>query len=176
VEALAQLREFVRDEERHATVTYHLKYPNGGGVPYPAMGAYFPRQWDCVGAVMAFLKCDRVQLSPPWPFYVDEGLGYGYVNTDTMIKDADGPRHLFEDATKNGWKPYTGDIVVFPSKWGLLGRTPGHVGILSGNRKVVHCSPSNTRKLGHALAETDARVFLRRTDRRYLRYRHWIGE
>ena len=171
-EAIAFAKAWAAREAEKRSVYYHLEYPNGGGKPRPYTEVLLDRtdeQYDCVGAVMTILGCDRVQRAP-WPFYFDAKLGYGYVNCNTMIKDADGPEILFTDATKLPGGPQAGDIVVFGGR-NLVGH--GHVGFLTGNRMVVHCSPSNVRKLGHALAETEAGIFLSRKDRRYLRYRHW---
>lgn len=156
-------------EARKRAVFYHLEYPNGGGAPRPysaVLADTKDENYDCVGAVMTILGCDRVQRAP-WSLYFDVELGYGYVNCDTMIKDALGAKLLFEEV--KGAEVAAGDLVVFGR--GLFKH--GHVGFLTGDRKVVHCSPSNSRKLGHALAETGPEIFLARKDRRYLRYLHW---
>lgn len=164
-------------------VVYHLSYPNGGGVPRTpdkVLGDLLNESegWDCVGAIFTVLGADRVRLSPPWPFYVDHGMGYGYCNCDTAIQDADGPQLLFSDATKLPGGPIAGDIVVFGARTILGHRVPGahgHIGLLVGHKKVLHCSPSNVKKYGRALAITDANIFLNRKDRRYLRYNHWAA-
>lgn len=173
--AVAFARVWARSEGLARHVFYHLEYPNGGGVPqpYPEVDySRLPSQMDCVGAVFTILQCDRVRAAP-WPFYFDKKLGYGYANCDTVIQDADGPQLLFESVGRKGEPDVeAGDIVVFGR--GLLRH--GHIGFLSGYGRVVHCSPSNSKKLGHALAETPADIFLNHKDRRYLRYRHWLPE
>lgn len=152
-------------------------------------GDGYGEQWDCVGAVFTVMGCDRVRLAPPWPFYVDKKRGIGYCNCNTAIQDAGtyktslvdllkgrkgeyvpGPQLLFSDATKLPGGPVAGDLVCFGRS---LTSPHGHIGFLVGGGKVLHCSPSNKRKYGRALAITDASIFLNRKDRRYLRYNHW---
>lgn len=174
-EAVTFAREWARRQGQRSTVAYHLAYPNGGGVPFHHDAILLstprtPAQYDCVGAVCAILAIDRVQ-GPPWRLYFDKKLGYGYMNCDTIIKDAQGANVNFTEV--KGQDVKVGDIVVFGSKF--PGRH-GHIGFLSGGAQVVHCSPSNTRKLGHALAETSAGIFLNRKDRIYVRYNHWQAE
>jgi len=89
----------------------------------------------------------------------------GWLNTDSMLIDARTSKELFEIADK----PTPGDLIVYPSidydRDGDRERV-GHVGIVVdaaawvpgtfGGLRVVHCSAGNDRRLGRAIAETDA--------------------
>lgn len=99
----------------------------------------------------------------------------GHINTDSMILDAEGPQSVFR---KLG-RPRRGALIVIPSVFDAEGRrvSPGHVGVvvdvliaewddrlaaqnaLLSFVRVAHCSPRNQKRLGQAIAITDAALF-----------------
>lgn len=150
-----------------ATIRYRLADHQGGRDPHaPDCASHWTSAVkriplataDCAGFVAWCLGFDRYQP--------DRFSTYGgWINCDSAIIDARTSREWFEIAEK----PTPGDLIVYPSvdydRDGDRDRV-GHVGVIvdvsarvpgtfSGLR-VVHCSAGNDRRLGRAIAETDA--------------------
>ena len=151
-------------------IRYQLANGGGGGrnprAPTPAGpgGAV-----DCVGFTCWCSGFDRYQVD------FEVGGYKGWVNTDSAILDADGPRVLFEPADL----PRPGDWLVYGSHRENGKRVPGHVslivevpadwqpGELFGRLRVIDCSYSRG-----GVAERSGALWNARG--RVLRYRHYV--
>lgn len=111
---------------------------------------------DCSGAVFWAMHVSRIQ----------RGAADEHLNTDYMILDANGKKRRFVRVIS----PEPGDIVVYGRHVTGKGvRKPGHcaiiksveagVGAIWGRMRVLHCSSSNWRLGGGAIAETDAKIW-----------------
>lgn len=111
---------------------------------------------DCSGTLFWALHVSRIQ----------RGTIVEHLNTDYMIADARHKARRFARVIT----PERGDIVVYGRhvtgkgvrKVGhcamVLSVSPG-VGAIWGRMRVIHCSSSNWRLGGGAIAETDAKIF-----------------
>lgn len=110
---------------------------------------------DCSGFIAWALGLKRKQAS------------IGWVETSRICKDATGARKMF---TEVKGPPQPGDLLVYPDRVtqltlnGMPGRAKprvrqGHVGIWTDGPGVIHCSSSNYRKTGDAIAITGPGVF-----------------
>lgn len=94
----------------------------------------------------------------------------GYVNTDSMILDAEGPRSLLRPVST----PSPGTLIVMPSLFDEHGHrlSPGHVGVVVDSSlwypaaphplqliHVAHCSPRNHRRFHQAIGITSAELW-----------------
>jgi len=120
------------------------------GNPSPAAGG----QCDCTGFIAWCLGMSRKTSEA---FYVN--FNNGWIETTAVWTDVGKSVGIFEQI--NG--PKIGAIVVFPDKAGKQ----GHIGIISGAGKVIHCSSGNDKKFGDAIQETDMAVFNNRPDALY---------
>ncbi len=127
------------------------------------------RQCDCSGFVAWVLGYDRYRGDDVW------------INTDAILV---GKAGLFRTVPKEE-EVSVGDALVYGSVYVNGERRPGHVGVITEIApsfvrggpewwralKVAHCSPGNSRALGsgHAIAETDARIW--RSKGRIVRFR-----
>lgn len=131
---------------------------------------------DCIGFALWCLGIDRYQPVDgediDYPFYE------GWINTDSMLMDANGPRRYFEPVAY----PFPGCVIVYPSTYknGKRDRL-GHIGVVvsvKGSRakdiKVIDCNASLTRKLsGFAISETTAASFVSKPGALFVRAK-WI--
>ena len=128
---------------------------NGGMNPAAKSPADAKGLCDCSGFTAWVLGFPRLVKDP---FYL-RAAG-GWVNTTSIVKDADDPRGFFQRVALKDALP--GDLIVFP--WS--GGKPGHVGVITqvkgGQLRVVHCSPRNERMGLSAIAETGPAAFERR--------------
>lgn len=84
----------------------------------------------------------------------------GWINTDSAIIDARGPRQGFVEIPR--WQAAVGDWVVYGRRY--LGLAPGHVGIVTSTIPrlgiehwderlgIAHCSGSAQRRMGYAIS------------------------
>ena len=157
-------------EKARGAIGHGTLYRLGAGAPETA-----PHPWDeagacdCSGFVCWVLGISRFQ--PHLQFL--KSLNGGWMNTDGMYYDASLPAGLFSPEAS----PEHGSLIVYPShsyakKVGLNGSGPriGHVGILTDNRTVIHCSSSNFKLRGDAIEETDTEVFRNVLYTRYIRF------
>jgi hypothetical protein len=110
-------------------------------------------QCDCSGFVAWCLGVSR-QTNNPW-YRSQNG---GWFETTAVFKDCGTPFGFVDGVPWTRAEP--GMLVV----WGDHDGHQGHIGIVSevdaeGPAKVVHCSSSNWRALGDAIAETDSGIF-----------------
>lgn len=146
-------------------------YRLGAGAPYTALTpADESGACDCSGFVCWVLGISRHQ--PTLGFLVR--LNGGWVNTDGMVEDSTWPLGFFDRVPGD---PEPGDLLVYPSRsYAKLyqdypkGPTIGHVGIVTGKNRVIHCSAGNYRAKKDAIQETDPSVFTRVPYMRALRY------
>jgi cell wall-associated NlpC family hydrolase len=117
---------------------------------------------DCSGFVLWVLKISRHQ---PTLQFLQRDLGHCWLNTDGIICDARNPAGFFYAIPPTS-SPLPADIIIYPGNFyarqiGWKGKGPriGHVGILTGADKVIHCSSGNMRTYGDAIAVTDLSVF-----------------
>jgi hypothetical protein len=148
-------------------------YKLGTGGRHPDADAPWDhqRQCDCSGFVAWVLGYDRLQSDDVW------------INTDAILAGRAG---LFGPVAAA--EPVSvGDALVYGSIHVNGERRPGHVGIITEvaagfvrggpewwrDLRVAHCSPSNSRAFGsgHAIAETDARIW--RSKGRIVRFRRF---
>lgn len=146
-----------------------IKYLLGHGgkhpsFPHPGEPAFGPRVWaaDC-SAFAAWCLGLHASNEPGFPHFS------GDIATQSV----------WEAATKRtGWfefvdRPEPGDLAVYPNTYLLGVRVKvGHVGLVVQPQqgaefgwfasRVIHCSSSASKKLGHAIAETDARIWQKR--------------
>lgn len=99
--------------------------------PSPLDGA---GECDCSGFASWAIELDRK----------DDRIGGGWISTDSIVRDATGPRVLFEVLAPADCRP--GDLVVYPGRY-VGGRRVaiGHVGVIVeaadtiARCRVVHC-------------------------------------
>lgn len=135
-----------------------IKYRLGaGGMRAVADTPADSRGWcDCSGFTAWCLGFSRFSKDP---FHLR--VNGGWVNTDSIVRDARDVRGMFTEIPEALAMP--GDLIVFGKG---PGRRYGHVGVISqmGERRVarvIHCSPSNESKGLSAIAETSPEVFRR---------------
>jgi len=146
---------------------------------------------DCIGFVAWCLGLDRYQPLK-FPHYE------GWINTDSMLADARSGQTYFAPVAF----PKPGDLVVFGSVWGVLGRKPGHIGIVtsvpdgwtpddydvpavaSSKEKarlrkahwsrvgVIDCSPRHEKVHGYAVEEDNAGIWAARGS--FVRYTKFV--
>jgi hypothetical protein len=111
-------------------------------------------------------------------YYV--GLNNGWISTTAVWKDIGHttPNRKFDEYLFFPAPPIPGAIVVFPDRGGK----EGHIAILSGVNRGIHCSKGNDSRFRDAIQETDLEgIFGRRSDVRYGWYvglmpqPRWIG-
>lgn len=108
---------------------------------------------DCSGFVSWCLGMNRQTQEA---FY--RNYNGGWIETTAVWTDIGKSVGIFEQ--RDG--PVIGGIVVFPDANG----SQGHIGIISGPGKVIHCSKGNDNKFQDSIAETTLAVF-NRPDVRY---------
>lgn len=132
-------------------------YALGQGGRDPAL-PHPGRQCDCTGFVAWELGTPRRVPS-----------SIGWIETSRIVRDATGDRLLFGRV----YNPAPEDLIVYGDWTDATGRRrQGHVGVLSvvppgraddpewwNGLRVIHCSKGNWRRLGDAIAETDAEAF-----------------
>jgi cell wall-associated NlpC family hydrolase len=151
-------------------------YRLGAGAPASAPGPWDETgSCDCSGFACWVLGLSRFQ--PILGFL--KPLNGGWLNTDGMVCDALSPTGFFEQVAG---APLPGDLVVYPSWWyakqiyrahrpfGPNRPRIGHVGIVSGDQRVIHCSARNYNKYDDAISETDFTSFLSVAYFRYIRF------
>ena len=119
------------------------------GNPTPAAGG----QCDCSGFVAWCLGMSRLTKDA---FYV-HFIG-GWIETTAVWTDIGNSVGIFDQLDA----PKRGAVVVFPDALGHQ----GHIGIISGPGRVIHCSKGNDTHFGDAIQETEMDVF-NRPDARY---------
>lgn len=109
---------------------------------------------DCSGFVAWCLGQDR--------YFDFDGDGQReWIETTAVYDDATGAQFQFERVDE----AEEGDVIVYPDRKIEGKRHEGHIGIVSRIDEdgtpalVIHCSTGNQRKTGHAIAETNPRVF-----------------
>jgi hypothetical protein len=149
------------------------KLGTGGRHPEHAAPWDARRQCDCSGFIA-------------WIFGYDRYLGDDvWINTDAIVRQDAG---LYAAVAAED-EVVAGDVLVYGSTYLNGERRPGHVGMITEiaagfvrddadwwrQLKVAHCSPSNSRQLGlgHAIAETDARIW--RARGRFVRFRSFAA-
>jgi cell wall-associated NlpC family hydrolase len=147
------------------------EYRLGAGAPHQALSPYDQSgECDCSGFVCWALGIDRYQ---PTLAFLKKEIGHCWMNTDAIVADTriSAGLFLFPD------KARPGDLIVYPSlayarvaNAKAAGPKIGHVGILTGDRSVIHCSAGNMKAHGRAVWETDTEVFLRVPYARAARY------
>ena len=152
-------------------------YRLGAGAPHDALSPYdLSGACDCSGLVCWALGIARYQ---PTLAFLQAAIGHRWMNTDAIVADTAHPAGLFSMPDV----PRPGDLIVYPSynyalrnKLALVGDkrgpTIGHVGIITGDRSVVHCSSGNVKEHGRAIWETDNEVFRRVP---YMRIARYVG-
>lgn len=126
---------------------------HGGMNPQAPRAADHGGACDCSGFVAYCLGVSR-HIDNPWYVHTNGG----WVETSAIVRDCGTPYGLF-DAVE--WKrARQSDLLV----WGDHDGHQGHVGIVyevdeTGPRRVVHCSLSNWKAMGDAIAATDVRIF-----------------
>lgn len=160
---LDRAREWIGSQFIH----YHLAHPNGGTDPYrnphdPETGGC-----DCIGFAVNCAGFDRYQPGK-FPLYT------GYINTDSMVKEATSPVVTWDYGAKKGtkrvgrqWftvleKPEPGCFIVAASyrrKLPYPKRVIGHIGVVDDCSEwaaqglagitVIHCSSSNAKRPGN---------------------------
>lgn len=152
--------------------TYRL----GAGAPHDALSPYdLSGACDCSGFVCWALGIVRYQ---PTLAFLQAAIGHRWMNTDAIVADTRHPAGLFFPPVEAA-RP--GDLIVYPSynyaqRTGLAergdkrGPTIGHVGIVTGDKSVIHCSSGNVKEHGRAIWETDNEVFRRVPYTRIARY------
>ena len=152
-------------------IKYRLGY--GGKNPsfaHPGEPSFGSRAWtaDC-SAFVAWCLGLHASREPGFPHYS------GDIATQS----------IWEAATKRtGWfefvdRPEPGDLVVYPNTYLLKVRVGvGHVGLVVSASlgdpfasRVIHCNGTTSRKLGYAIAETDAGIWRKRG--RFVRFMRW---
>lgn len=109
---------------------------------------------DCSGYASWCLGLDRYQPT---------GIDGGWISTDSIVRDANGPHKLFRVVSIDGALP--GDLVVYPGRF-LAGKRVGigHVGVIVEPGatilacRVAHCAAS--RSVG-AVRVSDGRPWAR---------------
>jgi len=114
------------------------------GNPSPAAGG----QCDCSGFVAWCLGMSRQTRDT---FYVN--FNGGWIETTAVWTDTGKSVGIFEQLDA----PKRGAIVVFPDAMGKQ----GHIGIITGPGKVIHCSKGNDNHFGDAIQQTGLEVFTR---------------
>ena len=132
-------------------------YRLGKGGRRPADPTPFDRDGccDCSGFASWCLGLDRYQ-----PTAIDGG----WISTDSIVRDAQGPHRMFREVPIGDAKP--GDLVVYPGRF-VAGKRVGigHVGVIVEPGptilacKVAHCAAS--RSVG-AVRVSDGRPWSRR--------------
>jgi cell wall-associated NlpC family hydrolase len=125
-------------------------------------GAKASATCDCAGFVAWALGFDRKQPESDFP------LWGGWINTDSAMEESKRTQTWFLRTQV----PEVGGLIVFGSVRQNGKRTPGHIGIVTEvpagwagadgdyvRMKVVHCSGGNDRRLGHAIHETNGKVW-----------------
>lgn len=147
---------------RPKPIQYRLLKANGGKDPWaqhPADWSYGKRTptCDCSGFVAWCLGYPR-RLDGRW------------YSTDGMLRDARGARRVFEVIET----PELGCVAVYGGRWrGAERLRAGHVGIVTGvpaewsgnnwsDLEVTHCSSTNARRTGGAIAITDGLLWGRK--------------
>lgn len=127
---------------------------NGGRDPYaadPRSRGY--NSADCIGFAFWAFGIDRYQ--PDFPFYG------GWINTDSMMMDAMAKRMFFVPLAEIEY-PH---MIVYPSgtKQEVAAGLPriGHIGVAIDDKRVIHCSYSNDRLLGHGVDIGAPRIWTR---------------
>ena len=118
---------------------------------------------DCVGFAAWAAGFDRYQPA--------RATSYGgWLNQASMIMEAARPGGMFVELDE----PVLGCIGAIDNE----GKRVGHVGIVVGFKdgvpQVAHCSPSNERRVGQAIAVTSARVAFGSRQIHWLAIAPWV--
>lgn len=177
-ESLARARRMVRRK---------IKYNLGAGGRHPDDDSPdTERSCDCSGFIAWVLGYDRRQSPRDFP-----STG-GWVNTDAILADAEGPRLWFEPVELLGSVVAPGTLLVYGTTPATPNRPriPGHVGIVTvpaawegvvRDLRVVHCSNRNMCRTGFAIQETTSALANFRPSggtagqvTRGVRFRRWV--
>lgn len=149
---------------RARSVVGQGRYRLGAGGRDPLAPTPFDREGraDCSGYLSWTLGLDRKT----------DRIGGGWISTDSIVRDATGPRRMFDLVPVNA-AVQPGDVIVYPGRY-VAGRRVaiGHVGIVASvppgwayaapadlaALRVVHCAASGRV----AVRESDGRAWARR--------------
>lgn len=144
---------------RALSVVGQGRYSLGKGGRSPAASTPFDREGrcDCSGMVAWAIGLDRYQPGR---------IGGDWISTDSIVRDAEGPRAMFRPVAITDWQP--GDLVVYPGRRvGGVRVAIGHVGIVVvvgptiAECRVAHCAASRHAGPG-AVRVSDGRPWARR--------------
>jgi len=147
----------------------------GAGAPSTA-----PHPWDETGACdCSGFACWVLGISRYQPILAFlKPLNGGWMSTDGMVCDALNPTGFFEPVAGS---PQPGDLVIYPAAWYAkkvhraekrFGQGPriGHVGVVTPDNQVIHCSSGNFRTYQDAIHETNMAVFTAVSYYRYIKF------
>lgn len=134
-------------------------YRLGRGGRSPMAATPFDRdgRCDCSGYAAWCLGLDRYQPGR---------IGGDWISTDSIVRDANGPRAMFQSVSITDWRP--GDLVVYPGRYVAGARVAiGHVGVLVvpgptiAECRVSHCAASRHAGKG-AVRVSDGKPWVKR--------------
>jgi len=158
-------------DKARAMTELPAKYAMGGGKLYPKGKDPLDEngKCDCSAFVMWCLGLPKFTDDFAWL----TAWNGGWFNTDGIWKSQ---RHTCGYFYNGPGTPAIGRILVYPAAWVArpvggpkVGPRVGHVAIVSGPDRIIHCSSGNQRKHGRAIMETDISAIPSPDSIRYLR-------
>lgn len=165
-------------ERAHSAIGHETHYMLGkGGRLWHKETPWEPgvRGCDCSGFIAWCYDVDRYKPDPWYSKY----NGF-WLETSAVVRDARSPFGLFTEVPWQEVLP--ADVLVWGDHVDADGKKhEGHIGLVAtvnekGVQTVIHCSAGNARHFNDAIAETDAGLWLRRSDAIVACYREFYVE